>query len=56
MESNNKKRHLKFFGDVIRMDEDIPVKKALKYATEPFKKLIGKPKTTWLYPHIKAKR
>ena len=31
------------------MDEDIPVKKALKYATEPsFKKSIGKPQTTWL--------
>ena len=35
------------------MDEDIPVKKALKYATEPFKKSIGKPKTTWL-PTIKS--
>ena len=30
------------------MDEDIQVKKALKYAIEPFKKSIGKPKTTWL--------
>ena len=30
------------------MDEDLPVKKTLKHATEPFKKSIGKPKTTWL--------
>ena len=43
-----RKRRLKFFGNVIKMDEDIPVKKALKYATEPFKKSIGKLKTTWL--------
>ena len=43
-----RKRRLKFFGNVIRMDEDIPVKKALKYATEPFKKPIGKLKATWL--------
>ena len=43
-----RKRRLKFFGKVVRMDEDIPVKKVLKYATEPLKKSIGKPKTTWL--------
>ena len=37
-----RKRRLKFFGNVIQMDEDIPVKKALKYATEPFKKINRK--------------
>ena len=43
-----KKRRLKWFGKVIRMDETIPAKKALRYATQPFKRPPGKPPSTWI--------
>ena len=43
-----RKRRLKFFGKVNRMDKNIPVRKAMNYALEKYKRKKGRPTTTWL--------
>ena len=42
------KQKLTWFGHVMRMDENIPARKALKYAMQPFKRAQGRPKETWI--------
>ena len=43
-----KTRRLRWFGHVIRLPEDTPVKKALAYAKENYKRTKGRPLTTWI--------
>ena len=43
-----KTRRLKWFGHLMRLPPDTPVRKALRYATEHYVKPRGRPKTTWL--------
>jgi len=43
-----KHRRLNWFGHMIRLSDDTPVKKALHYAVSPYKKPRGRPPLTWL--------
>ena len=43
-----KGRRLKWLGHMMRMDKQIPVRKALEEALRPAKKRRGKPPTTWM--------
>ena len=48
-----KKRRMRWLGHILRMSDDTPVRKALEYAQQPFKKPRGKPKSTWISMMIK---
>ena len=39
---------MRWLGHILRMSDDTPVRKALEYAQQPFKKPRGKPKSTWI--------
>ena len=41
-------RRLSWFGKIANFQEDIPAKRALRYALENYKKPPGRPKTTWI--------
>ena len=41
-------RRLSWFGKLANFQEDIPAKRALRYALENYKKPPGRPKTTWI--------
>ena len=43
-----KKQRLNWFGHLIRLDEEVPAKKALNFATANFKSKRGRPKEKWL--------
>ena len=48
MERLNKKRRLRWFGHAIRLPNDTPVKIAISYANERYKRCRGRPITTWV--------
>ena len=41
-------KRLKWFGKVARMNNATPARQALSYAMEDYKKVRGRPRTTWL--------
>ena len=43
-----KKRRLSWFGHLLRMDDDVPARIALKEALVPSKRKRGRPTTNWL--------
>ena len=43
-----KNRRLNFFGHVLRLHEETPVKRAINLAFQPYKRPVGRPPLTWL--------
>ena len=46
--SKVKKQRLNWFGRLVRLDENVPAKKALKYAMAKYRSKKGRPKEKWL--------
>ena len=46
--SKVKKQRLNWFGRLVRLDENVPAKKALKYAMAKYRSKKGRPKAKWL--------
>ena len=43
-----RKIRLMCLGNLFRLPNETPVKKAFKYATQPYKRCRGRPSTTWI--------
>ena len=43
-----RKRRLRWLGHVVRLPNETPVKKALNYAMQTYKRCKGRPQTTWI--------
>ena len=44
-----RKQKLTWFGHLMRMDEEVPARKALRYAEQHYEKPQGRPKETWIH-------